>query len=431
LKSKTAFIRLRPWQELNLRMFKVIDSLGLIIQNSQMLISRDFLHTLSNTNSQEAILLWGPRQVGKTTLLDQLAPKSSLYLDDLALREASQADPALVLNNLETPCLIDEAQYAPNLFPELKLRIDKLRRDNLKTSKKRNTFYYLTGSNKLLLDEKIKESLAGRCSLYTLHGLSFKEILSYDPNLSIKSVLFRGGFPDLYTQEDISVSKYLNDYIVSFIEKDIARTAGVQKINEFQTVLRLLAARTGQFLNVNEIANSAGVEQKTVQSWIDLLQKNLIIELVDPYFSNLSKRITKMKKLYFYDVGLCARLQGYHDEESLWNSPQVGSLFETMVFSEIVKTKDNFLKNWNLYTWRTKEQNEIDFILQDGRRFLFIESKLGIHGVKPFELDVEAKKVFKESYQKVITSVGLKKTQLSSETLSVPISFLGEYLKNF
>mgnify|MGYP000004541614 FL=1 len=119
-----------------------------------MLIIRDFLKTFQETTSQEAILLWGARQVGKTTLLDLLNPKSTLFLDDLALREASQADPALVLSNLETPCLIDEAQYAPNLFPELKLRIDKLRRDNLKTSKARSTAYYLTGSNKLLLDEK-------------------------------------------------------------------------------------------------------------------------------------------------------------------------------------------------------------------------------------------------------------------------------------
>ncbi len=396
-----------------------------------MYIKRDFLHTLLKTTSLEAVLLWGARQVGKTTLLDQLNPKSSLFLDDLGLRQAAEVDPALVVSNLLTPCLIDEAQYAPNLFPELKLRIDKLRRENLKTTKKRPTLYYLTGSNKSLLDEKVKESLAGRCSLYTLHGLSYKEIIAHEPETSIKSILFRGGFPDLYTQKNISVSKYLNDYILSFIEKDIARTAGIQKINEFQTVLRLLAARTGQFLNVNEIANSAGVEQKTVQSWIDLLQKNLIIELVQPFSSNLSKRITKMKKLYFFDVGLCGRLQGHHDETSIWNSPQIGSLFETMVFSEIIKTRDNLIKDWNVFTWRTKDQNEIDFIIQDGNRFLFIESKLGIHGVKSFDLDVEAKKVFQTPYQKIVVSVAPAPTHLNADTMSMPINLLGEYLASW
>lgn len=396
-----------------------------------MYIIRDFLNSLLKITSQEAVLLWGPRQVGKTTLLDQLNLNSSLFLDDLRLRQACEEDPALVVSNLETPCLIDEAQYAPNLFPELKLRIDKLRRENLKSSKSRSTLYYLTGSNKSLLDEKVKESLAGRCSLYTLHGLSFKELFTNDSEINVKNILFRGGFPDLYTQKNIQVSKYLNDYIVSFIEKDIARTAGIQKINEFHTVLHLLAARTGQFLNVNEISNSAGVEQKTVQSWIDLLQKNLIIELVHPYSSNLSKRITKMKKLYFYDVGLCARLQGHHDETTLWNSPQIGSMFETLVFSEIIKTRDNFIKDWNIFTWRTKDQKEIDFILQDGNRFLFIESKLGIHGVKSFELDVEAKKVFKTPYQKIVVSVGSEIAQLSTDTLSIPIKFLGEYLSKW
>lgn len=135
-----------------------------------------------------------------------------------------------------------------------------------------------------------------------------------------------------------------------------------------------------------------------------------------------------MKKLYFYDVGLCARLQGHHDETSLWSSPQIGSLFETMVFSEIIKTKDNFLKDWNLFTWRTKDQNEIDFILQNGNKFIFIESKLGIHGVKPFDLDVEAKKVFRQPYQKIVVSVAPEITKLHSETISLPIKLLGKYL---
>lgn len=254
-----------------------------------MYIKRDFLDTLSKTTSLEVVLLWGPRQVGKTTLLDQLNPKSSLFLEDLGWRQAAENDPALVVSNLATPCLIDEAQYAPNLFPELKLRIDKLRRENLKTTKKRSTLYYLTG--------------------------------------------------------------------------------------EFGRV--------------------------------------------------------KMKKLYFFDVGLCARLQGHQDETSIWNSPQIGSLFETMVFSEIIKTRDNFIKDWNVFTWRTKDQNEIDFIIQEGNRFLFIESKLGIHGVKSFDLDGEAKKVFQLPYQKIVVSIAPTPTQLNADTISMPINLLGEYLASW
>jgi len=393
-----------------------------------MYVARDFSNILTKETSLEAVLLWGPRQVGKTTLLSQLNLKASLFLDDLGKRQASQEDPAFVMNNLETPCLIDEAQYAPHLFPEIKLRIDKRRRDNLKSKIKRETLYFLTGSNKFLLDERVKESLAGRCSLYTLHGLSVKELKKFKSDISVKKIIFCGGFPDLHTQEHILPSKYINDYIISFVEKDVAFAGGVKKINQFHTVLRLLAARTGQFLNVLEVANTAGVEQKTVQHWIDLLRKNLILELVEPYSTNLSKRITKMKKLFFYDCGLCVRLQGHNDETSMWNSPQIGSLFETLVFSEIVKTRDNFLKNWNLFSWRTKDQREIDFILQDGNRFLFIEVKLGIHGVKTFELDAEAKKVFPSPFNKIVVSVAEEIVALNSNTMSVPIGLLGEYL---
>ncbi len=393
-----------------------------------MYVQRDFLKTIRESSNLEALLLWGPRQVGKTTLLNQLQLKSNLFLDDLSLRQRAQLDPALTLDDLKLPCLIDEVQYAPNLFPEIKLRIDRERRKNLQKNKTIPTQFYLTGSNKTLLDEKVKESLAGRCNLYTLHGLSVREILNHDAKIKINSILFRGALPELYVREKISSVKYLNDYIISFIEKDIAQSFGILKISEFQTVLMLLAARTGQFLNVNEVAGAAGVDQKTVQLWINLLQKNMIVKMLEPYSSNLSKRIVKMKKLFFYDVGICARLQNHLDENLLWSSPQAGSLFETLVFAEIVKTHDNFLKNWQLSTWRTKAQAEIDFVLQNKERVIFIEAKLGIHGAKSFPLDVEAKKVFGNSARKIVVTVGGDKLELGDSTTRVPIQQLGDYL---
>jgi predicted AAA+ superfamily ATPase len=393
-----------------------------------MYVKRDFLATLEAASNLEAVLLWGPRQVGKTTLLTQLELGSTRYLDDLSTRQRAENDPAFFMEDLIFPCLIDEAQYAPNLFPEIKLRIDRLRRERLKTSAKMSTLFYLTGSNRILLDENVKESLAGRCHLYTLHGFSVREVLANFPNTSVKTLLWRGGFPELYTNIGLSPARYLNDYTLSFLEKDIARSAGVSKLNEFQTVLGLLAARTGQFLNISEVAGAAGVDQKTVTSWIGELQRNHIIELVPPYRSNLSKRITKMKKLYFYDVGLCARLQGHTDENLLWNSAQAGGLFETLVFSEIVKTRDNFLKNWRLFTWRTKEQNEIDFVLQTEKSFYFLEAKMAIHGANAFRLDSEAQKVFSSPYVKAVVTVGGERNQLDKDTVAIPIHHLGQYL---
>ncbi|MDZ4677625.1 MAG: ATP-binding protein [Oligoflexia bacterium] len=393
-----------------------------------MIVKRDLLGKLQASTSLEAVLLWGPRQVGKTTLLMELKPASTLFLDDLSLRQRAQKDPAFVLDDHKLPCLIDEVQYAPNIFSEIKLRIDRLRRTRLKTGKKSSTLYYLTGSNRLLLDQNVKESLAGRCHLYSMHGFSVREILAHFPELPIKTLLWRGGFPELYINQEMSPQRYLNDYILSFIEKDIAASAGIEKLGEFQTVLGLLAARTAQFLNVSEVAGAAGVDQKTIQSWIDILQRNHIIELVEPFHSNLSKRITKMKKLFFYDVGLCARLQGHNDESLLWNSSQAGGLFETLVFSEIIKTKDNFLKDWRLFTWRTKEKNEIDFILQNGSDYTFLEAKLAIHGAMPFKLDAEAKKVFKLPHKKIVVIAGGEQINLDKETMASPIHSLGSLL---
>lgn len=393
-----------------------------------MLVKRDFFETLKSHSDLEAVLLWGPRQVGKTTLLIQLNLASVLYLDDLSMRQKAQSDPALVMDDLKLPCLIDEAQYAPNLFPEIKLRIDRARQKRLKSKSQAGTDYYITGSNRLLLDKNVKESLAGRSHLYELHGFSVKEILTHFPEIKVKTLLLKGGFPELFTRPQLNTHRYLNDYVLSFIEKDIAVSAGIEKIGEFQTVLGLLAARSGQFLNVSAVANAAGVDQKTVQWWIDILQRNYVISLVPTFHSNLSKRITKMKKLYFYDVGLCARLQGHTDENLLWNSAHAGSLFETLVFSEIIKTKTNYLKDWKLFTWRTKEQDEIDFVLQLGEQFIFLEAKIAIHGAKPFHLDSVAQKIFPTPQHKIVVTVGGPESRLDRETLSIPIQALGHHL---
>lgn len=393
-----------------------------------MIVKRDLFLNLKNKLALESLLLWGPRQVGKTTLLDQLDLKSKIFLDDINVRSKAQNDPAFFLENLELPCLIDEVQYAPNLFPQIKFEIDKKRRKEINETKKISTLFFLTGSNKTLLDKNIKESLAGRCHLFNLHGFSLREILNHDETISLKRFLYQGGFPEIYKNPQLDSKQFYNDYIINFIEKDIASSSGIRMLKEFQTILRLLAARTGNFINVSEISNQAGIDQKTIQSWINLLVQNSVIELVSPYASNLSKRIVKMKKLFFYDTGLCARLQGHIDENLLWNSVQVGALFETLVFSEIMKTKDNFLKDWELFCWRTKEKNEVDFILKSQIKTLFIEVKLGIHAAKSFEIDNEAKKVFSKPYHKIVVTASGEIDKIDKDTIRVPVQKLGDFL---
>lgn len=394
-----------------------------------MYVNRDFFTSLSTVVNLESVILWGPRQVGKTTLLDKLPLGSRFFLDDLSIRTLAQNDPASLLESAKLPCLVDEAQYAPNLFPEIKLRIDQRRRELLHKHEPRKTAYYITGSNRTLLDRQVQESLAGRANLFELHGLSVKEVHQHDPAITVDTILIQGGFPLLYTDPAVNRKAYLDDYILSFIEKDIVASAGIEKRHEFQTVLKLLGARTGQFLNINEISGHAGVDAKTINSWIGLLERNGILALVPSYSTNLSKRLTKMKRLYFIDVGLCARIQGHQAAETLRNSPQAGALFETLVFAEILKTRLNYLKDWNVFSFRTKAQYEIDFILQssDGQ-VLLIESKMGIHSARPIVLDAEAIKIFGTNVPRIVVTLGGETQDLGQGTLRVPIFELGNYL---
>lgn len=394
------------------------------------MIIRDLLKTIASHPTLEAVLLWGPRQVGKTTLLESLPLQSKLLFDDLSVRQEAQRDPGFLLDKVSLPCLLDEVQYVAPIFAELKLRIDAARRLQLATGLPRpvTASYYLTGSNRTLLEATVQESLAGRCSLFELHGLSIKEIRQAQPDMSLKDILFKGGFPELYVRPALSPIGYINDYITAFVERDLARSAGIEKINEFLTVLRLLAARTGQFLNVAEVSKEAGVDAKTISKWLGMLERNFIVRTLNPWFTNLSKRIVKMPKLHFYDAAISARLQGHLTADSALNSPQAGALFETLVFAEIAKTRSNFLKDWQIFTWRTKDQEELDFVIQDATRFVLIEVKLGIHSAQPIILGPEAKKVFPSDTKRVVVTAGGTTEALDRATIRVPVFALGSWL---
>jgi len=396
------------------------------------MITRDFFQILKSQTTLEAVLLWGPRQVGKSTLLQLLEPVSEVTLDDLEWRRQAQTDPAFLLDQQRLPCLIDEVQYAPQLFSEIKLRIDSGRRADLKAGRlpQASAQYFLTGSNRTLLEASTRESLAGRCSIFELHGLSVAELVRYEPAIRLSTLMLRGGFPELYRRPELRPVSYLNDYISTFIEKDIGRSSGIEKIDAFLTLLRLLATRVGQFINFSDLAQLTGVDVKTVQSWVNVLQRNFVVQLVLPWSSNLSKRITKMPKLHFYDVALCARLQGHQDEDLLMASPQAGAMFESMVFSELAKTRANFCLDWQIWTWRTKERNEIDFILQTTTSIFLIEVKLGIQSAKSFSLDTEGQKVFGDHCKQVVVTAGGATAALDNKTWRVPIQELGAWLRS-
>lgn len=403
-----------------------------------MFIKRDITQQLEGSAAWIQVVL-GPRQCGKSTLLASLfqqntSPYQEVSFDDLQLRQLANKDPALFLQQFEPPLLLDEVQYAPNLFPELKRKIDLLKRSQVFDKSnpiKQAPLFRLTGSNQILMDNNVKESLAGRASYYYLNTLSVHEILQAYPKTGIKEIFFKGGWPELYTQLSLSPIQYLNDYIRTYVEKDIALGVGIQKLAEFHVVLGLLAARTGQLLDYSDVANNSNVRSVTVKEWLGLLERADLVYLLKPYFNNLNKRLIKTPKFYFLDVGLAARLQGWSDVTPLLNSPQIGGLFETLVLAEIIKFMRNYQKDWQLYFWRTKDDGEIDFVIETSRNRIFsFEAKYAVQGLpQAISYPTSFKKQFSPKHPLTIVTLGTQKLKLSEECVVLPISQLHDHLQ--
>ena len=364
-----------------------------------MWIKRTLFNTLTLDHELVQVLI-GPRQCGKSSLIHHLDPEAVEFsMDDLSVRELAQRDPGLLLALHEGKAVfIDEAQLAPSLFPAIKRKVDLFKR----AGKAKRTLFRITGSNQILMDKNVKESLAGRASFFELNTLSVHEILQ-SCQLPLLDILFKGGWPELYAYPETAPVHYLDNYISSYVEKDIILSAGIQKHNEFLRFIRLLAGRTAQILNLSELSKEVGVESSTIREWISVLQKMKLIALVEPYFSNLSKRLIKSPKVYFLDTGLACRLQGWRDSGALLTSPQFGGLFETLVFAEIHKFIQNHRLGWNLFYWRTRDQEEVDFLIQiKPKEFLFVEAKVTAQAPPDLKALPEIRKVFKTQIPKII-----------------------------
>ncbi len=359
-----------------------------------MWIKRDISDILQKNTDLVQILI-GPRQTGKSSLLSRISTNYfEISLDDLHSRELANSDPEQLYALAHgQPLLIDEAQLAPEIFYFIKRKVDQHR----KLDKTRKNLFRLTGSNQIFLDKNVKESLAGRASFYEMTTLSVSEILR-SQNLSISEILFRGGWPELYIEEKLNIMNFLDDYINSYLEKDIVLSAGIQKQRDFLQLCKLLAARTGTLLNSSEIGSEVGVEQSTIRDWISILEKMKIISLVPSYTSNLTNRLVKRPKIYFLDTGLAVHLQGWNNATAFLLSPASGHMFENLVFTEIYKTIKNFKKNWTIYHWRSRDGEEIDFFIEgDNQKKLLIEVKKSPQNPKDYKNFPEIKKTFKTS----------------------------------
>jgi len=344
-----------------------------------MWIQRDLFKFLQSQGKHTLPIkiLRGPRQVGKTSLLDHLESHKLILFDDLSVRTLARENPVLFFDQFSGPLILDEATLAPPVFPELKRRLDIERRKRQKSDAPITMDMWITGSNQTLLQKEVQESLSGRASYYLLNTLSIHEWENtFSEQASLRTFFMRGGWPELHASPELDPVQYLNDFISTFIEKDIVAAAGIEKKAAFTKSLQLAAARVGQLLNYSDIAKTVGVDMTTVQAWMGLLSQNGIVRILQPYHTNLNQRLIKSPKVYLEDTGLAIRLQGWSEFEPLILSPYFGNLFENLVLAEITRFFINRGLQPDIYFVRSKEQVEIDFLIQlSDQRFIAIEVK--------------------------------------------------------
>lgn len=350
------------------------------------------------------VMVTGPRQVGKTTLLNMIVKDNCLNginyisLDDLNVRTLAIEDPELFLRTYDFPLIIDEFQYAPMLLSYIKIIVDKKRLENLENSKiKSNGLFYLTGSQAFQTMKNITESLAGRVGILDLYGLSNREIngLKEDIFIPDSSILkqkeetkklstiklyeriIKGSYPELYRNKEIDKNKYFETYIRTYIERDIRQIINVQDELKFLKFINNLAARTGQELNITDVCNGIGIANSTAESWLSILINTGLVYLLQPYSNNNIARILKRPKIYFMDTGLASYLVGYLDATTLEKSAYNGAIFETYVITEIIKsfTNNGLDSRKYLYYYRDNNGKEIDLLIINNNVVYPIEIK--------------------------------------------------------
>jgi predicted AAA+ superfamily ATPase len=337
-----------------------------------------------------AVLLTGARQTGKTTLLAQVAEKARyVTLDDkLQMVNAIEQSGTFFKDN-QPPVFVDEIQYAPNLFPQIKIILDR--------EKKKGQFF-LSGSQQFAMMKNVSESLAGRIGILTLSGLSLREFYggpfreSFLPTAEyfakraqekadipyddVWNAIHRGSFPELCANPGFDWQMFFAAYVKTYIERDVRDLAQVGDEVKFMQFMVATASRTGQLLNLSSLARDIGISQPTAERWLSVLVSSNLLYLLKPYHNNISKRTVKTPKLYFLDTGLAAYLTRWPAPEVLKRGAMAGAFFETFVISEIIKSFSNRgILDLPLYFYRDRDGNEIDLLIEDSGSLYPLEIK--------------------------------------------------------
>ena len=317
------------------------------------------------------LLVTGARQSGKSTLLRKIFPDHKyLSLDDLRIRSQANEEPASFFDYYQSPVIIDEVQYAPDLLPYIKLAVDENKFCETSSS------YILTGSQKFAVMDQIQESLAGRMAILNLNTLSVEELRDQDLDLPAwTEIVYRSLYPEPYLNAKLDLNLWFEGYVQAWLNRDIRQNLKNSHLRVFDKFLQLIAVRLTGEENYNSIAKELGVSRLTVQSWAALLEKTQILYSLQPYHSNLGKRIIKSAKVYFFDTGLANYLSGFLNPDQISNHIMTGPLFENFIVSEVLKFFDNRGIKAPLYFFRENNGTEVDLIIDLKDRLLAIEIK--------------------------------------------------------
>ncbi len=337
-------------------------------------------------NTFPSIVLTGPRQSGKTTLLKSEFGDSHSYLslENPDVRYRAKTDPVLFIEQIQEPVILDEIQYAPELLPYIKSRIDEHRIPG---------YWLLTGSQNFLLMHGVSESLAGRAAVLSLMPFTVSErmgagekaktadeIFSINndlktPKPNLADIILRGNYPEIASNERVDRQLWCNSYINTYLERDIRNIKQVGDLAQYEIFLRACATYNGQILDLTEIARNVGVSFTTAKRWMSLLETGYQVLLLQPYYKNIGKRLVKRPKLYFTDTGLVSFLLGIHTTDSLIQGSNYGAIFESLITVDVWK---RFLHNGqapSMYYLRTRDGLEIDIVLEFENSLYLVEIK--------------------------------------------------------
>ncbi len=390
----------------------------------QRYIARDIEAVVKASAKQfPSLIITGPRQSGKTTLLKHLFSKNHSYvsMDDPALRLMATEEPDIFFQNYKPPIIIDEIQYAPQLLSHIKIMIDK------KRSKAGQ--FLLTGSQVFPLMARVSESLAGRIAVFNLLSFSLRERFgsSMPRNIELlKKRVLTGGFPEASLKKDINLEVWFSSYLQTYLERDVRQLRQIGDLGDFQRFLQLLAAFNGQIVNLSNFSRDLGVAVNTIKAWISILEASGQVVTIKPFYMNKGKRIIKSPKIYFLDTGLLCYLSGIVSVSQIFKGPLSGQLFETIVLGEIIRNFHSLGKIPRIFWWRTSYGEEVDFIIEDKGKLIPVEVKLTsktdselIKGLSSF-LGLFPDKI-DTAY---LINLSAKKIVLTKQVMSLPFSNL-------